>query len=102
MIPVFSDVNLALYFRRSSENTKLVTDPFSVGQIFVILAKNTLTPMMVSQSRQFPRLVLCAPQAKRALTIFPHLDRAILTPCSVKLAVWGEADAPDGAVVTFM
>jgi hypothetical protein len=58
--------------------------------------------MMVSQSGQLPRLVLCTPQAKGALAILPHLDRTILTACSVQLAVWGKADAPNGPVMAFV
>lgn len=70
MIPAFSDVNLALYFRRSSENTKLITDPFSVGQIFVILAKNTLNAYDGISIQTIPKTSLVRATSQKSLDNF--------------------------------
>jgi hypothetical protein len=47
-------------------------------------------------------LLIGAPESIWSLAILPHLDGAVFAARRVKLAVWREADAPDGAVVTFV
>jgi hypothetical protein len=42
------------------------------------------------------------PQAKRSLTVLPHLDRPVLAASGIQLSIWGEADAPDWTVVALM
>jgi hypothetical protein len=46
--------------------------------------------------------LVCSPEAERAGTVLPHLDGAVFGAGGVELAIRGEGDAPDGAVVAFV
>ena len=42
------------------------------------------------------------PQTVRLPTGFPQFDGSVFAAGAVEFSVWGEADGPDGAVVTFL
>lgn len=65
-------------------------------------AKPRTPAEMVSQCKVQSLLTIGFPKAKRALAILPQLDSAVFTTSNVKLSIWGEADAPNGTVVTLV
>jgi hypothetical protein len=45
---------------------------------------------------------LLFPQSIGSRSKLPELDRAVLTSSGVKLAIWGEADRPNGTVMALI